>query len=121
MRNNLLNRSGLPLVPDGPAWPRVAGAEVPVLDEHGLLRVPGRWVALSPLECRLVSVLLDRYDSVVGRAELWEAGWSGVDAHPTSLRTAVVRLRRRIAALGLEIRTVRARGYALVAGPSPLL
>lgn len=81
--------------------------------EDGVLRVGGRWVSLSPLEARLTSVLLERMDAVVSRDALARAAWpEGTNARNT-LDVHAVRLRRRLASVGLAVRTVRARGYLL--------
>lgn len=95
---------------------RVRGAEeasVPDLDENGLLRLGGQWVSLPPVEHRLMSVLLDRYRAVVSRDALARAGWPEGIPGRNVLDVHIVRLRRRLAPLGLVIRTVRSRGYLL--------
>lgn len=98
---------------------RAAGAQevrVPDLDENGLLRVNGRWVSLPPVEHRLMVVLLDRYRAVVSRDALARAGWPEGIPGRNVLDVHIVRLRRRLAPLGLAIRTVRSRGYLLEEG-----
>jgi DNA-binding response OmpR family regulator len=95
---------------------RVAQAEAenhPELDENGLLRVGGQWVSLPPVEHRLMTVLLDRYRAVVSREALARAGWPEGIPGRNVLDVHIVRLRRRLAPLGLVIRTVRSRGYLL--------
>ncbi len=89
------------------------GARVPQLDENGLLRVGGRWVSLPPVEHRLMVVLLDRYRAVVSREAMARAGWPDGMPGRNVLDVHIVRLRRRLAPLGLAIRTVRSRGYLL--------
>lgn len=91
--------------------------ERPLIDDDGVLRYRGRWVPLSPVENRLLTALLDRYGSVVGRQVLTKAGW--VDGVPSrnALDVKIFRLRQRIEPLGLTIRTVRARGYLLESPP----
>ena len=84
----------------------------PSLDA-GVLRVGERWVPLSPLEARLTAVLLDRMDTVVSREALARAGWPEGAGARNTLDVHAVRLRRRLACVGLAIRTVRARGYLL--------
>ena len=89
--------------------------ETPALDDDGVLRYGGRWVSLPPVEARLTAALLDRFGAVVSRDSLGRAGWpSGVNGR-NALDVHVLRLRRRIAPIGLAIRTVRARGYLLEA------
>lgn len=86
---------------------------VPELDEDGVLRTGAAWVPLPPVEARLTSALLDRYRSVVSRDSLSKAGWPNGAPGRNALDVHVLRLRRRIAPLGLAIRTVRSRGYLL--------
>lgn len=98
---------------------RMRGAEVanlPELDENGLLRLGGLWVSLPPVEHRLMGVLLDRYRAVVSREALARAGWPDGIPGRNVLDVHIVRLRRRLAPLGLVIRTVRSRGYLLEQG-----
>jgi DNA-binding response OmpR family regulator len=86
---------------------------LPELDEDGVLRAGPGWVPLPPVEARLTSALLDRYRSVVSRDSLAKAGWPNGAPGRNALDVHVLRLRRRIAPLGLAIRTVRSRGYLL--------
>jgi DNA-binding response OmpR family regulator len=78
-----------------------------------VLRVDGSWVSLPPVEARLASALLGRYGSVVGRDALAASGWPSGAPGRNALDVHVLRLRRRIAPLQLNIRTVRSRGYLL--------
>lgn len=90
-------------------------ASVPDLDEDGVLRVGQGWVPLPPVEARLTAALLDRFGAVVSRDALGRAGWPDGAPGRNALDVHVLRLRRRLAPLGLVIRTVRARGYLLEA------
>ena len=87
----------------------------PEVDGDGLLRFRGRWVALSPVESALAITLVDRFGAVVGRDTLARRAWP--DGTPTrnALDVHMLRLRRRIAQLGVEVRTVRSRGYLMQA------
>jgi len=85
----------------------------PVLDADGLLHHRDAWVSLSPVEQALAAGLLERFGTVVGRDALAERAWPAGVPTRNALDVHVLRLRRRIAALGLEIRTVRSRGYLL--------
>jgi DNA-binding response OmpR family regulator len=87
------------------------------LDGDGVLRVGDAWVALPPVEARLTAALLARHGAVVSREALARAGWPGGAPGRNALDVHVVRLRRRLAAVGLAIRTVRSRGYLLEAQP----
>ena len=85
----------------------------PALDGDGLLHHRDAWVSLSPVEQAIAALLLDRFGAVVTRETLADRAWpSGVPTR-NALDVHVLRLRRRIAPLGLEIRTVRSRGYLM--------
>lgn len=85
----------------------------PHIDDDGLLRFADGWVALSPVETELAAVLSERYGAVVGRDVLARRAWPDGLATRNALDVHVLRLRRRIAEVGLEVRTVRGRGYVL--------
>jgi DNA-binding response OmpR family regulator len=85
----------------------------PVLDPDGLLRHRDAWVSLSPVERALAAGLLERFGTVVGRDALAARAWPSGAPTRNALDVHVLRLRRRLASLGLEIRTVRSRGYVL--------
>lgn len=90
-----------------------AAAERPDLDGDGVLRLNDRWVALPPVESRIVAALVERFGAVVSRGALTLAGWPGGSPGRNALDVHVLRLRRRVTPLGLAIRTVRSRGYLL--------
>lgn len=92
-----------------------SGIERPTLDDDGLLWFRGRWVSLSPVEQALAAGLLDRYGVVAGRDSLRKRAWPDGLPSRNALDVHMVRLRRRIHALALEVRTVRSRGYLLQA------
>lgn len=85
----------------------------PEVDHDGVLRFDGRWVAVPPVEARLVDALIARIDAVVSRDDLARSGWPGGSPGRNALDVHMLRLRRRIEPLGLQIRTVRSRGYLL--------
>ncbi len=85
----------------------------PTLDSDGLLRFRDRWVGLSPVERSLAGALLERLGAVVGREPLAQRAWPGGLPTRNALDVHMLRLRRRLDPLGLEVRTVRSRGYVL--------
>jgi DNA-binding response OmpR family regulator len=85
----------------------------PVLDDDGVIRVGTGWVALPPVEARLTTALLERFGMVVSREMLANSGWPDGAPGRNALDVHVLRLRRRLAPLGLVIKTVRSRGYLL--------
>ncbi len=95
--------------PDTPAGP--------VLDDFGVLRLNGAWVALPPLEARLAGALLERMGAVTSRELLIRAGWPSGTPGRNALDVHVLRLRRRLQPVGLAIRTVRSRGYLMEPAP----
>lgn len=97
----------------GRVEPRGAAATGPILDADGLLRSGEDWVALPPVEAKLLARLLDETGAAVARTELLDAGWPDGSADHQNLGGRIKLLRRRIARLGLEIHTVRGVGYLL--------
>jgi DNA-binding response OmpR family regulator len=85
----------------------------PAVDADGVLRFGDTWVALPPVEARLTHALIDRYGSVVGRGALVRVGWPDATPRRNALDVQMLRLRKRLVAVGLTIRTVRSRGYLL--------
>ncbi|MGQ0804164.1 MAG: helix-turn-helix domain-containing protein, partial [Actinomycetota bacterium] len=69
------------------------------------------------LELRMesASALVERFGAVVGRETLARRAWPEQRPTRNALDVHMSRLRRRIAPLGLGVRTVRARGYLLQA------
>jgi len=92
---------------------RAGNGPIPQIDDDGILRHGGRWVSLPPVESRLTRALVQRFGAVVARDALARAGWPGSSPGRNALDVHVLRLRRRLAPLGLAIRTVRSRGYLL--------
>ncbi len=88
-------------------------ARQPVLDGDGILHLGGRSVVLPPVEARLAAELVDRMGSVVPRDVLTKAGWPEGVPNRNLLDVRILRLRRRLEPLGLEVRTVRHRGYLM--------
>jgi DNA-binding response OmpR family regulator len=93
---------------------------LPSIDDDGVIRHDGTWVSLPPVEARITRLLLDRFGAVVSREALARAGWPEGAPGRNALDVHVLRLRRRLAAVGLAIRTVRSRGYLLEAAPRSL-
>lgn len=95
------------------------GAALPRLDEFGLMHFGLRSVALSRLEARISSLLVEHFGDVVSRDDLLDRGWPGGARHPNLLVLCISRLRRRTREVGLEIVAVPGHGYVMrVAKPS---
>jgi DNA-binding winged helix-turn-helix (wHTH) protein len=89
----------------------------PRLEEFDLLYCGDDWVALSANEAVVVRLLVDNFGRVVGRKRLTNALWPIATDADALLNQLVVRVRRRIEPLGLEVGTVRGRGYVLRFAP----
>lgn len=87
-------------------------ARAPALDDH-VLRHGSLWVALAPVEARLLAPLVDGYERVVTRHVLLAAGWPGAEPERNVLDVQMLHVRRKAAAVGLAVRTIRSRGYLL--------
>jgi DNA-binding response OmpR family regulator len=90
-----------------------AASSTPVVDADGIVRWRGEWVAVPPVEARLLAALAERRDEVVRREDLVTAGWPAGLSSDRTLDGRIKHLRRRIAPLGLVIRTVRGVGFLL--------
>ena len=88
-------------------------APSPVLDEFDVLWRGDRWVALAPVEARILEALLARCGSVVGRRELGAAVWPDGVPGTRAVDARLRRLRDRVEPLGLRIHNVRRRGLLL--------
>ncbi|MGW3951278.1 helix-turn-helix domain-containing protein [Streptomyces sp. NPDC004752] len=87
---------------------------VPILDQDGLLRHGSGMVVVSPTEMDLLQPLVERFGGLVARYQLiallrtrrGKASQNALDLH-------MIRMRRKVARVGLCIRTVSGRGYLL--------
>ncbi len=91
---------------------------VPTLENGGTLRYLSSRIELPPLQGRLLGALIDKYEAVVSRENLMLSGWPERQPGPNTLDVHMGRLRRRLDPHGLEIRTVRSRGYLLTTAPT---
>jgi two-component system OmpR family response regulator len=89
------------------------GHSAPSLDSNGTLFHHGETAQLSGIQATLMAALIDRFGAVVSRQALIQAAWPGGEATANNLDVSVARLRRQVLPLGLEVRTVRSRGYLL--------
>jgi DNA-binding winged helix-turn-helix (wHTH) protein len=84
--------------------------QMPTLDDL-VLRNGDRWTALSPREAGILVPLLNNFGKLVTRDEIGASGWA--DGRPRSLSSRMRQLRKRLAEVGLQISTVRERGFIL--------
>ena len=101
-------------------WRRAARLPPPpCFDDDGLLRYGRHLVILSPLETRVAQVLVARMGELVDTSSVAEAGWPEGAPTPSTMTTAMRRLRRRLRPAGLLLTVVTARGWMLEAQLSP--
>ena len=84
----------------------------PTLDAHGQLIRNGAVVILSPLEQQIATPLIENFGRAVAENDLIAAAWHEGGSDDT-LRVHVSRLRRRLAPIGLTIKSIRAYGYVM--------
>lgn len=93
---------------------RARATDRPWFDADGLLRVGDRWVDLPAGPRAVVELLVTRFGQVVYGDELakryLDAGGSSRDS---ARKTMIVRVRHRLADVGLDLHNVRDSGYLL--------
>jgi hypothetical protein len=85
----------------------------PTVDEFGQFSWRDVSVQLSPTEERLATALVAQFGHAVRDADLLASGWPDGGGNARSLRVQLSRMRRRLAPLGLEIRSARGAGHLL--------
>jgi two-component system, OmpR family, response regulator len=85
----------------------------PQVSEDGRLSYRGQSTWLSPTVRLLFQALAERFGSAVPLETLIHQVWPSDPPTSSSIRVHILRLRRRIAPLGLEIRNVQGKGYVL--------
>ncbi len=81
------------------------------VDDGGLLRFAGRWIAVTDQQAPMVELLARRLGSLVRNEELLAAHCAGGGANNRgALRARICRLRRQLATVGLTLHVVRGRG-----------
>jgi DNA-binding response OmpR family regulator len=92
------------------------GSDRPTIDRDGTVHAPMGSTRLTPTESRAAQLLIERYGAIVSRASLEAVTWPDGPPASNALDAHIGRLRQRLAPIGLVIRTVRGRGFAL--GPA---
>jgi two-component system OmpR family response regulator len=84
----------------------------PIVEESGCLSHRGATVFLPPVDEQVARALIEHLGHPVSPEVLRARAWSDGGSE-TALRVHISRLRRRLAPLGLTIRSVRRRGYLI--------
>jgi DNA-binding response OmpR family regulator len=86
----------------------------PTIDADGLVRFDGRWAVVPASQVALLQLLIERFDRVVAKQDVVAAYEAcGGSGHANSVRSVTVRLSKRLAAIGLDLVTIRGRGFML--------
>jgi hypothetical protein len=91
----------------------------PFVDEYDVLWRGSRWVALAPIEARIVRALLESSSSIVSRTDVGVAVWPDGAPATRALDGRLRRLRERMEPLGISIHNVRRRGLLLEVHDAP--
>lgn len=95
---------------------RARSERVPVISPDNVLCAGDFRLPLTDSEAAIMTALAEKFQSVVPRRKLIECGWGNAShEHRNALDLRILRLRRRVAPLPLEIVTVWGRGYMLEA------
>lgn len=93
---------------------RARNEMTPVIGPDNVLYTRQGRLPLADSEAVIMTALVENFQRLVPRKELVECGWGKAsDEYRNALDLRILRLRRRIAPLGLEIKTVWGRGYML--------
>lgn len=93
---------------------RARSEQVPVVNADNVLCTRECRLPLADSEAIIMTALVENFQKVVPRKKLAECGWGSASMeHRNALDLRILRLRRRIAPLKLEIVTVWGRGYML--------
>lgn len=87
----------------------------PEVKGDGRISYRGKWVALSGIEEAVAQILAQHLGEVVDGASIASAAWGGRRSTPNAIRVHVHRIRKRIAPLGLAVRTVPGHGWVMEA------
>jgi hypothetical protein len=87
----------------------------PRLDDSGILRFGGRWVALGAGDVPVVATLVTNLGQLVPRDTLRQVTRPAMTNSALSVR--LFRLRPALASVGLAITTIRSRGFVLDVAP----
>jgi two-component system, OmpR family, response regulator len=93
---------------------RARSEQVPVITADNVLHTREFRLPLADSEAVIMTALVENFQRVVPRKQLAECGWgNAAQEHRNALDLRILRLRRRLAPLKLEIVTVWGRGYML--------
>jgi DNA-binding response OmpR family regulator len=90
-----------------------ASAEAPTIGDDDVIRYAGRWRALGATEARIARLLVEHAGSLVARTTIESEAWHGNPVRANTTDRQLHRLRGHLRELGLELHTIRGKGYVL--------
>ena len=100
------------------AMPAPGFAGLSVDAESGAVRLNGTPMELTPREATMLRALLARPGQAVAKERLVETVFPGEEVQPDAIEVVAYRLRKRLAATGVQLVTLRGLGYLLKAQAS---
>lgn len=97
------------------SMPAPGFAGLSVDGESGAVRLNGTPMELTPREAAMLRALLARPGQAVAKERLVETVFPGEDVQPDAIEVVAYRLRKRLAATGVQLVTLRGLGYLLKA------
>jgi hypothetical protein len=97
-------------------WRLARAAAEPPRIADGVVVHAGRRAPLSATEAKALEILLDAAGSVVSRRHLEAAVWPEGRPSPRSLDALLYRLRRRVAAVNIQVLAARGQGFTVDVG-----
>lgn len=94
---------------------RAVAPSRPSIGDDDVVRFRGRWVSLGSVEAAVARVLLARLGDVVSRGEVEAAAWGERVVRANTTDRQAHRLRTHLRSIGLELHTLRGKGYVLEA------
>jgi len=89
------------------------GRAMPTIGDDDVLRFDGKWVALGTVEGSVARILIEHLGTVVLRTQIEAAAWGGRSVRANTTDRQLYRLRCHVRELGLELHTIRGKGYVL--------
>lgn len=83
--------------------------------ESGVFYFAGQALELSPRESKMLQTLFERAGQAVSKEQLLERVFAGEDIQSDAIEVVAYRLRKKLAATGLKLVTLRGLGYLLKA------
>lgn len=91
-----------------------AARDAPTIgDDDDVVRFGGRWIALGAVEASIARVLIGHLGELVSRSMIETAAWEDRAVRANTTDRQLHRLRGHLGEIGLELHTVRGKGYVL--------